>query len=227
MILGGLRSAVGQSTHNIEITLEIASRPDPKIDPASIIAIDVYFQYLLPIVAPYPLTFEVVREAQQGTGRTRARRSQMKLVQIVLASIVLLWVHTAYAQQPSDSSRGGNLYLITSLEKYSPYNRARLHLALNGPAITGTLSPLIADPTPPVRVTGSNSVDGVMDLTFHFSGRPRTIKFNKKIQHDKVFWIADGGTEFFRHLNADFSDGALTLFQENCGSQYGAVDVVF
>jgi hypothetical protein len=136
----------------------------------------------------------------------------------------------ALTAPPSIASE--QLYLITGLEKYSPYPRAQLKLDMGSKQISGSLFPLLGDRTAPVNVSGRMMGKGRLSLEFHFPDGPQTIVFRSNDDKKSLRWnssvktqIRDETVNFFRYRTGSFSDAALTLYQVYCGAAYGTLDV--
>jgi hypothetical protein len=81
-----------------------------------------------------------------------------------------------------------------------------------------------------IPITGSNSTEGVIELTFHFD-KPETATFKKTLDEETLTWARTGDehTKFWRPRSGEFSQAALALqrSERDCGPLYGSLQVTF
>lgn len=127
-------------------------------------------------------------------------------------------------------------FLVRNLDRYSPYSSAILEIDISHNAGTGVLSPVRGDATPIAKAYFKlispnklqiSSIGWIVKRPITFT---RFVKDNQEIWASKIRRGFEGrnypeGLYFYRPLNSRFTEEALTLTQETCGSYYGRLAV--
>jgi hypothetical protein len=145
-------------------------------------------------------------------------RRKLRIVLFAVATTLCMDIYPAVAE---------TLYKYRG-DNSSPYPWAVLAITITNGAVSGQLRPLLGDDTPPVAVSGTNSTEGVLELTIGFPSGQKKYVFKKSINDNQIEWrTAEGEASFFRYFDTPLSEPALTLSQHECGAMYKTLEIKF
>jgi len=149
---------------------------------------------------------------------TVKRRRKLRIVLSAAATMLCLDLCPALAE---------TLYKFRG-DNASPYPWAVLAITIADGAVSGQLRPLLGDDTPPVAVSGTNSTEGVLELTMGFPSGQKQYVFKKSIKDSQIEWrTAEDKEYFFRYFDTPLSEPALTFSQHECGAMYKTLEIKF
>jgi len=149
---------------------------------------------------------------------TVKRRRKLRIVLSAAATMLCLDLCPALAE---------TLYKFRG-DNASPYPWAVLAITIADGAVSGQLRPLLGDGTPPVAVSGTNSTEGVLELTMGFPSGQKQYVFKKSIKDSQIEWrTAEDKEYFFRYFDTPLSEPALTFSQHECGAMYKTLEIKF
>jgi hypothetical protein len=122
--------------------------------------------------------------------------------------------------------RAGTIYLISGFENYH-----HIELEIGDGKVVGEMRPALGYATPPIKVDGTNTTEGFLDLSFHLPAGDRQVVVKKElVGKSQLTWASEGAENkisFYRDLRAPFSRSALTLTPRECGPHYKELAVSF
>ena len=128
------------------------------------------------------------------------------------------------ASWPSDLW-AGTIYRISGFVNYD-----HIELEISDGKVVGEMRPALGYPTPPMKVNGTNTTDGLLDLSFHLPTGDKQVVLKKEIEKRQLTWASEGKentVSFYRDLDSPFSTSALTLSPSGCGPHYKNLAVTF
>ena len=145
-------------------------------------------------------------------------RRKLRIALFAIATMLCLDICPALAE---------TLYKFRG-ENSSPYQWAVMAITIADGAVSGQLRPLLGDDTPPAIVSGTNSTEGVLELTIGFASGQKKYVFTKSINDNQIEWrTAEDKEYFFRYFDTPLSEPALTFSQHECGAMYKTLEIKF